>query len=336
MSVINYQLSTSSSCTSMWLKKALFSHEINHSNIFLTNPPAQLMKSFMKVFDLLHLEFYTNLSLNHQQNRDIYKILRRILAEYELRKKCEIEMYVSNSEHHSNSGCLIFMSNYSNQNHNSNNNSSNNNHNYNKGNVDNKINHEYIKSTSIPLHGRASSQFTIPSLSNGKLITISQLMKGIATASLIHEQYELLLLIIILHSNKNLLFSCLLYIQQIYLFKQLSSNKNNNGDNNNDISNSLSELSINIHHNLLQIQEFCLDSEIIQENLIDINHYNESVNDNIETSNINDNFEIISPLILNENSKKFLKWINNKKSKTMNEINNEIEKYINYYNNIDS
>lgn len=343
MSVINYQLSTSSSCTTMWLNQALFSFETTytHINIFSSKFPNQLVKSFIKVFDLLNFEFHSDLSLNHQQNHEIYKLLKRVLAEYELRRKCEVEMYVSNSEHHSNNGCLISMLSYSNQNHNyhhhhSNSHSQHENehqhqHNQNQPtntntnvnvNVNTNINqNEYARYTSTPLHGRASSQFTIPTLSNGKLITISQLMKGIATVSLIHQQFELLLFIVILYSNKKLLVTCLLYIQQIYLFKELSSSSSSH----NILS--IQELSVHINHNLSQLKDFCLDHEIIsnsdrigQNNLLD------------ETNNINNVVDLNSPVTLNENSKKFLKWISNKKVKTMNEINNEIEKYIKYYN----
>jgi hypothetical protein len=197
-----------------------------------------------------------------------------------MRKKCEMEMFVSYSEHQTDGGCLIALPSYHN-------------------------NHQSIPSsatgpdpcstapvhgyTSVSSHGRASSQFTIPSLRNGKTLTVSQLMRGIATASVLCHSLDLLLFIVILHCRLDLVSAILSSLQSLSHHQAASQEEQQQR---------LMEM----------IQNFCLSRDSL--------NGNEAARGPQYQPGEGE---------LNEKAVKFVKWINGTRKRTIQEVAGAVE-----------
>jgi hypothetical protein len=154
----------------------------------------------MKAFNMLHFEVNPGKPLHSSQNIEIKRLLTSTWAEFEIRKKCEMEMFVSYSEHQSDGGCLISLPSY---------------HNNHQVTSDSHLQnpHSHVGYTSVSCHGRAASQFAIPTLAHGKTLTVSQLMRGIATAAgILCHSYDILLLVAIIHCRMDIVRHTLLHL----------------------------------------------------------------------------------------------------------------------------
>lgn len=280
MTIVNHHLTTSSSNTTSWFSHSLFSH---HSTSHFPSPVQRphIVKLMMKAFNMLHFEVNPGRPFHSSQNTEIKRLLTSVWAEFEIRKRCEMEMFVSYSEHQSDGGCLISLPSY---------------HNNHQVTTDSHLKnpHSHVGYTSVSCHGRASSQFSIPTLCHGKLLTVSQLMKGIATAAgLLCHSFDILLLVAIIHCRMDIVRHTLLHLS-------------GNGTTSTDVP-----PGENVSH-FQHILNFCLSQECQEK----------------QTSAVcvRDSETLESQL--NEKDKKFLKRIGSAQCRTVQEIAVEIEKFL--------
>lgn len=298
VSILNYHLSTSSSNTTTWFSRSFFS--LSSQPLHFT----KLLKPLIKAFNLLHCEIHPGKPAQSPQNHEMLKILNSLCPEFDIRKKCEMEMFVSHSEHQSDGGCLITFPSYHN------------NHLISTGNIHSQDSH-LLGYTSISSHGRASSQFTIPILGDGKTFTISQLLRGLATTSLITQSYDILLFVAILHCRLDIVHHLLLYLHtntSTSTQRTIISHENNS------------------HYQILY--QFCIsqNNQMTQPYSLNISQYMNSIHTPGSSSSENEQLgDSHRGEELNQHEIKFMKWLCGTKIRSIHEISDGIERFLTLY-----
>jgi len=235
MASINTHLLTSNSSTVSWLERSLFmshhssSHESpihNSSEDFKSSSLYQIVRSF----ELQHIKIVVGSPLNSVCNRSLDRVFSRTLPEFELRKRCETEMFVSFAENTHDGGCLVNLPCLSGKDVMSNRvrfdardrcpsnlDASDDN------NLEERTGHTVSSTqsmdesaprggpgfTAVPLHGRAASKFSVPTFSKGKALSVEQLLRGLAAAAWMVDRIDVVLLVAVLFCRQDVATACL-------------------------------------------------------------------------------------------------------------------------------